>query len=135
MLTPGRHPEDPKMEQKADYHTPAQSKHIVSILNTFTSGICTCRISKLFWPKTSWIIILSVAESCQKTVNFFKQSEWKPFFFSPSLNHNSLSQRLTQINFKIAIFTSSKLPWAMNLLGIPSKSTTHTNKLPSRKIC
>jgi len=23
----------------------------------------------------------------------------------------------------------------MNLLGIPSKSTTHTNRLPSRKIC
>lgn len=26
MLTPGRHPEDPKMEQKVDYYTPAQSK-------------------------------------------------------------------------------------------------------------
>lgn len=103
MLTPGRHPEDPKMEQKADYHTPAQSKQIVNILKTFMSAICTCWISKLFCPKTSWIITLSVAESCQKTVNFFKQMEWKPFFFPPSFNYNSLSQRLMQINFKIAI--------------------------------
>lgn len=81
MLTPGRHPEDPKMEQKVDYYTPAQSKQIVNILKTFTSGICTCWISKLFCPKTSLITIFFVAESSQKIVHFFKQMEWKPFFF------------------------------------------------------
>lgn len=81
MLTPGRHPEDPKMEQKVDYYTPAQSKQIVNILKTFMSGICTCWISKLFCPKTSLITIFFVAERSQKTVHFFKQMEWKPFFF------------------------------------------------------
>lgn len=71
MLTPGRHPEDPKMEQKVDYYTPAQSKQIVNIVKTFMSGICTCWISKLFWPETSLITNLFVAESSQKTVHFF----------------------------------------------------------------
>lgn len=62
-MTPGRHPEDPKMEQKVDYYTPAQSKKIVNILKTFMSGICTCWISKLFCPKPSLITILFAAES------------------------------------------------------------------------
>lgn len=84
MLTPGRHPEDPKMEQKVDYYTPAQSKQIISILKTFMSGICTCWISKLFCPKTSLITVLLVAESSQKAIPFFfflKTNGMETFFF------------------------------------------------------
>lgn len=82
MLTPGRHPEDPKMEQKVDYYTPAQSEQIVNILKTFMSGICTCWIFKSFCPKTSLITILFVAENSQKQFIFFQQMEWKLFFLS-----------------------------------------------------
>lgn len=116
MLTLGRHPKDPKMEQKVDYYTSAQCKLILNISKTFKSGICTCWISKLFCPKTSLTIIPSTAEnSHQKTVQFFKQTEWNPspfFFFPPSFNNNSLSQRLMQINFKIAICYKQQI--AMN---------------------
>lgn len=86
MLTLGRHPKDPKMEQKVDYYTSAQCKLILNISKTFESGICTCWISKLFCPKTSLTIIPSIAESSQKTVVFFlnKQNGTPLFFFSSS---------------------------------------------------
>lgn len=116
MLTLGRHPKDPKMEQKVDYDTSAQCKLILNISKTFKSGICTCWISKLFCPKTSLTIIPSIAESSQKTVHFFflnKQNGTTLFFFlPPSFNNNSLSQRLMQINFKIAICYKQQI--AMN---------------------
>lgn len=85
--------------------TLAHCKQIADILITLMPGICTCWISKLFCPKTSLVINLSVAESSQKPFSwvffFFEQTEWRPFFSSSCFNYNSLSQRLMQINFKI----------------------------------
>jgi len=51
MLTPGRHPEDPKMEQKVDYYTPTQSKQVVNILKTLMSRLVPAGYPNYSVPK------------------------------------------------------------------------------------
>lgn len=122
MLTPGRHPKNPRMEQKVDYYTCTLQANCWYTDNIHAWYLYLLDIQIILsqnksdnYPLCSWkrpeticggvfLFVFVCFLSWFFLFFLFLQTEWRPFFFflsSSHFNYNSLSQRLMQINFKI----------------------------------